>query len=289
MTRPTVVSIGETLWDVLPTGEFIGGAPFNVAAHMARLGARTFLVSRVGADPRGTKALAAAEAVGIDTSLIQIDEHHPTGVAQADLDATGSARYHFPTPAAWEYIEAPPAALRMASEADALIFGALSQRCEHARPALRALIKVSRWRVFDPNLRPPVVDQKVLMWGLAHANLVKLNETECDVVASILSTSSEPEALRRALARHYGVESLCITRGEQSSLMYHAGSWHKQPIVPATVVDTIGAGDSFLAMLVVALLSGQSPAAALERASRLAALVVARAGAVPIYDPADFR
>jgi len=289
MTRATVISIGETLWDVLPTGEFIGGAPFNVAAHMARLGARTFLVSRVGADPRGTKALAAAEAIGIDTSLIQIDEHHPTGIAQAELDATGSARYHFPTPVAWEHIEAPAAALRVASEADALIYGVLSQRCEHARPALRSLIKANRWRVFDPNLRPPAIDEKVLTWGLAHANLVKLNETECDVVAGILNASSEPESLRSSLAHHYGVESLCITRGEQSSLLYHAGSWHEQPAIPVTVVDTIGAGDSFLAMLVVALLSGQPPAAALERASRLAALVVARAGAVPMYDPGDFR
>jgi fructokinase len=288
MVRSTVVSIGETLWDVLPTGEFIGGAPFNVAAHMARLGARTFLVSRVGSDLRGSNALAAAEAVGIDTRLIQIDETHPTGVALAELDATGSARYHFPTPAAWEYIAAPAGALRVVSEADAVVYGALSQRCEHARPALRSLIEASRWRVFDPNLRPPSVDEQVLMWGLAHANVVKLNETECDVVANILGTSSEPEALRSGLARYCGVQSLCITQGEQGSLMYHAGSWHMQPVVPATVVDTVGAGDAFLAMLVIALLRGESTAAALERASRLAALVVSRAGAVPMYDPAAF-
>jgi fructokinase len=287
MTRETVVSIGETLWDVLPSGEFIGGAPFNAAAHMARLGARTFLVSRVGADLRGTKALAAAEAVGIDTSLIQVDHVHPTGIAQAELDASGSARYHFSTPAAWEYIDAPAASLRVVSEADAVVYGVLSQRCEHARPALGSLIQAGRWRVFDPNLRPPLIAEDVLVWGLANANMTKLNEYECDVVANLLGVSSEPEALRSALAQYYAVESLCITLGERGSLIYHAGSWYEQPARPVRIVDTVGAGDSFLAMLVVALLRGESPARALERASRLAAFVVTQAGAVPAYDPAE--
>lgn len=286
--RPVIVSIGETLWDLLPSGEFVGGAPFNVAAHMARLGAHALLVTRIGNDRRGARALAAASKLGIDTELMQIDETCPTGVAEAELDETGSARYTFSSPAAWESIKAPARALDVVARADAIIYGVLSQRREQSRPALRSLIQTARWRVFDPNLRPPLMDDDVLLWGLKQAHFVKLNETESTVIGEIFGSGSDPEQLRAALMSHGVTSSLCITFGAQGSLLYHGGYWYERHAHPVTVVDTIGAGDSFLAALVLGLLRGVPPSVALERASRLGAFVASHAGAVPKYEAQGF-
>lgn len=289
MEPATVVSIGETLWDLLPTGEFIGGAPFNVAAHVARLGARSLLVSRIGDDKRGQEAMRAAVRFGIDTSLIQTDPVYPTGVAQATLDLDGSARYLFPEPAAWDAMEAPTDALTKTAQADAVIYGALSQRNAAARLAVRRLIEAGRFRVFDPNLRAPYIDRDIVMWSLARANLAKFSDEECQTISSWLGCGPDPEALRRAVMRHARLDALCITRGAQGALLYYRGQWHEQPAVPAKVADTVGAGDAFLAMLVVGLLQGESPQVALLCASRLAAFVVSCSGAVPAYEPQAFR
>jgi fructokinase len=289
MTRAAVVSIGEILWDLLPGGEFIGGAPFNVAAHVARLGTHSLLVSRVGDDQRGQAAMRVAAQLGVDTSLIQIDAVYPTGVAQASLELDGSARYIFPHPAAWDAIEAPPEAVASTRAADAIIYGMLSQRSECARPAIRQLIDAGRFRVFDPNFRSPDVDSELFMWGLAQANLAKLNDEECQMISSWLGCGTEPERLRVALMQHARLDALCITRGSQGALLYWSGQWHEQPAIPAKVADTVGAGDAFLAMLIVSLLKGDSPQAALLYASRLAAFVVSCSGAVPVYEPHTFR
>jgi len=142
----TVLCVGEMLWDVLPRGEFIGGAPLNVASHCARLGARALLVARLGKDERGRRALEQAKANGVDLSLLQIDPTLPTGEARAVLDATGSASYQFLSPAAWDALTATPAGLAAAASADAFIFGTLGQRDPRAREAIGQLARVARWR-----------------------------------------------------------------------------------------------------------------------------------------------
>ncbi|MCC7462999.1 MAG: carbohydrate kinase [Gammaproteobacteria bacterium] len=285
MAKESLVCAGEVLWDCLPDGDCIGGAPFNVAAHAARLGWRARLVSRVGDDGRGSAARRLAVRNGIDVGLLQTDPLLPTGVAHAQLDAAGNARYRFLAPVAWDAIEATPAALDAVARADAFVYGTLAQRDARSRAALLRLIGAARFRVYDPNLREPHVDRAVALASLEQADLAKFNETECQLFCDWIGCTVRAEALHAALRTRFGVRSLCITRGAAGAVLFHGGRRYDQPAVPADVVDTVGAGDAFLAMLCVQLLGHAAPADALRRAARLAAHVVAHRGALPQYQP----
>jgi fructokinase len=288
MARRTVVCVGETLWDLLPAGEFIGGAPFNVAAHASRLGARAQLVSRVGNDARGEAARRMAGRHGIDLGLLQTDAALPTGWARVRLDDGGVAHYEISGPAAWDAIEATPDAVDAATKADALVYGTLAQRDGRARQAVRRLIDAARYRVYDPNLREPHVDRDVALTSLQQADLVKFNDDECRRFAGWIGCTADPEPLHAALRQRFGVRALCITLGAKGALLFLGGRRYDQPAVPTEIVDTIGAGDAFLAMLFTELLHRSEPATALLRAARLAAYVASRPGAVPRYEPDPF-
>ena len=289
MTARTIFCAGETLWDILPRGEFIGGAPFNVASHCARLGARALLLTRLGKDERGRRALDQAKANGIDLSLLQIDPRLPTGEAHAVIDAAGSASYEFLCPAAWDALTATPAALAAAAAADAFVFGTLGQRDPRSREAIGQLARAARWRVFDPNLRAPHGERSVCEAGLREAGLVKLNEAECAVFADWFGGAATPEAMWQTLSQHFGVQALCVTLGAAGSHLHWRGAWYAQESLPTSVVDTVGAGDSFLAMLVCELLGGSDAPTSLARAARLASHVASQSGAVPAYAAAQFR
>jgi fructokinase len=287
-STPLIVCAGEALWDVLPHGEFIGGAPYNVACHAARLGARAMLLTRIGDDARGERLLSLARENHVDTSLVQHDPDLATGEARAVFDASGSARYEFLTPAAWDALVASPAALAAVSAADAFVHGTLGCRDPHAREAIAQLGTVARWRVFDPNLRAPFYSRELVEAGLHGAGLLKVNEEECALLADWYGTAATPEALQPELARRFGVRALCVTLGPEGAQLHWEGQWHTQPGIETQVADTVGAGDSFLAMLLTALLTGASPAEALERAARLASFVASQPGAVPDYEAARF-
>jgi len=289
MNRPKILCAGETLWDVLPAGEFLGGAPFNVAGHAARIGAHALLATRLGKDARGRRALEQARALGVDLSLVQIDPKLPTGEARAVLDASGSAHYEFLSPAAWDALAATPALLEAAAGADALVYGTLGQRDPRARAAIAELATRARWRVFDPNLRPPHVDRGICEDGLRGAGLVKLNEEECRVFAGWFGGDASPEGLMATLSGQFGIGALCVTLGAAGSKLNWQGQWYQQPATPTKVADTVGAGDAFLAMLVRELLTGSNATASLERASRLASYVASQSGAVPHYEAARFN
>jgi fructokinase len=286
---PAIVCAGEALWDVLPRGEFMGGAPFNVACHLARLGARARLLARLGRDERGEHALILASASGVDVSLVQLDPVLATGEARAVLDAGGSARYEFLTPAAWDAIEATPDALAAVAAADAFVHGTLGCRDPRSRAAIARLAAAARWRAFDPNLRPPFYSRELVEEGLQGAQFVKLNEDECALLAGWYGVAPAPAALQPELARRFGIGALCVTLGPEGAELHWQGRWHAQPGIPTEVADTVGAGDSFLAMLLRELLAGTAPGVALLRAARLASFVASRAGAVPDYDAARFR
>jgi len=289
MSAPTILCAGEALWDVLPRGEFIGGAPFNVAGHAARLGARALLAARIGNDERGRRALGIARELGIDTSLVQTDAALPTGEARAALDASGSARYEFLSPAAWDALAATPELLAAASGCDAFVYGTLGQRDARAHATIAQLASAARWRVFDPNLRAPHINRDLCEAGMRGAALVKINEDECRLFAQWYGSECTAAALWDALAPRFAIAALCVTLGAAGSQLRWQGRWYYQPALPTQVADTVGAGDSFLAMLVCELLRGSDAPTALVRAGRLASFVASQPGAVPAYDGAQFR
>jgi fructokinase len=283
-----LICVGETLWDVLPQGEFLGGAPLNVAAHARRLGVHSGIISRVGADARGQRALAEIRRRDMDVALVQVDPSLPTGIAAATLDATGSARYAFPGPCAWDAIEANDAAMA-ACRGAGVVYGTLAQRSAASAAALTRMLGVASWRVFDANLRAPHGDRDVAIGSLRQADFVKLNEHEVREFAGWLGTPAAPEVLAEALRADFGIRSLCVTEGARGARLWHEGVSVEEPAHRTQVVDTIGAGDAFLAMLVTELLRGAAPADAMRRAARLAAFVASRHGALPEYDAVEFR
>ncbi len=281
-----MLCVGETLWDVLPQGEFLGGAPLNVAAHLVRLGRPALPVTRVGDDARGAEAVRRMRSLGIATDLVQLDRELPTGEARAVIGADGAAAYAFKQPAAWDRLASTDEAVAAAATAAAVVFGTLAQRAPESRDAIRRLVDAAEWSVLDLNLRPPHADLEVVRASLERAHLVKLNEDELHVVSGWLGIPADADSLQHALQDRFGTRSLCITMGAAGARLWHEGRWHDQPSFPTTVADTVGAGDSFLATLIAGLLANRPAATALRQAARVAAFVASQHGAIPDYDPA---
>jgi fructokinase len=288
MIDQPVLCLGETLWDVLPTGEFLGGAPFNVAAHLVRLGVPALPVTRIGDDVRGAAAVSRMRSIGIQASLVQTDPILPTGVARAVIGANGAAEYEFTHPAAWDRIESTESALAAARIAPAVVFGTLAQRSRESRASIHHLVDAAQWRILDLNLRAPHADRDVVLASLAKSHLVKLNDDEMRTLSSWLGIESEPGRLRAVLADRFGIGSVCITYGADGAQLWHDGEWHRQSAVPTKIADTVGAGDSFLATLVAGLIARRPPGVVMRHAARVASYVASQHGAIPDYDPARF-
>jgi len=274
---PTVTCIGELLWDVLPTGRVLGGAPANVAFHLRQLGLPVRLVTRLGRDEFGEAACEALRANGLPVDDVQWDDALPTGAAHVTLDAAGQAAYRFVTPAAFDAMVAP------AFAPEVVVFGSLAQRDERSASALQAFVARAGRRVYDINLRPPFTPMVIVARSLPLANVVKVNEEEAALLAQALSLPLDLPAFAAELAGRYGTEVVCITRGPGGAAAWRAGEWAEVPGVGVEAVDTVGAGDAFLAALVQGWLAGAAPRELLERANRLGAYVAARRGAMPAH------
>ena len=280
MNALTVVCAGELLWDVLPDGRTLGGAPANVAYHLGRLGLAPQLVTRVGRDEPGDAALALLRARGLDVAGVQVDDHLPTGAAHVVVDAHGHAGYQFVTPAAWDALEAPGNL-----SPDLLVSGTLARRDARSASAIAQLGERARLRAYDVNLRPPYTSLATVAAALPQATLVKLNADEVGTLAGEFGLPVEHRAFAAALAERFGPRIVCITRGGDGAALWADGEWHEATAPPTTVVDTVGAGDAFLAALTEAWLRGRPWPLALARANRLGAAVAARRGAMPDYVP----
>ena len=187
---PSVLCIGETLFDGLPSAIYLGGAPLNVACHLAQAGVRARYLSAVGHDRLGTEAVRRLQAQGVDTDLIVQVREAETGFVTVELDRSGDASYTFVTPAAWDFIPTAGAAAA-AKSADALVFGSLGMRAEGSRAAIRAAAAAASFAVCDINLRPPFVEAAVVADAARSADLLKLNDEELVPLASMLLETTE--------------------------------------------------------------------------------------------------
>ena len=299
-----IVAVGEILWDLLPAGPRLGGAMANFATGCARLGRAAALVSRLGADPWGNQARAVLEATQrggatlLDTSLLQADPEVPTGLVEVIVKADGQPSYAIAMPAAWDFIEATPAALRGARAADALCFGTLCQRSEVSRATIRALIASapsSCLRVLDVNVRAPFFSDEVARWSMAHATLAKISEEEMHILAGAagveglrhLSTEADLHEIeqcgRRLLAAYGNLHLLAVTMGARGSLLLTTQDAHYHPGHRIEVVDTVGAGDAFTAGLVHAWLAGATLAQCNAVGNLCGSFVAGQAGATPVF------
>jgi len=285
MSAP-VLCFGEILWDLLPHGAFPGGAPFNVAYHLHRLGVPVLPVSAVGPDELGAQLLARLAAWGIASTAIAHLATAPTGTVTATLGPSGDAHYTIAPDTAWDHIPVTGAPLAAATSAPALIFGSLALRSVTNRESLARLVAAlppTAWRVFDVNLRAPHDDLALVRRNAPLANVLKLNASEAArLAAGEPETPGREETHARLLATQLGVPLICVTAGARGAGLLRDHHWTWEPARPVIVADTVGSGDAFLAALLAGLLGGSpSDSALLAAACRLGEWVASRPGATP--------
>lgn len=288
---PRIACIGEVLWDLLPAGPQLGGAPANLACHVAQLGGAAALISRIGRDEFGRRARTGLERHGVLLDSLQEDPSFPTGTVSVELDASGHPRFTIVEPVAWDHLEATPSALSTIRSADALCFGTLAQRSPASRQSIEALLEAappSQLRLCDINLRDPFHTPEVIESSLRAANALKLNETELPELGRIFGLPAEPRVAVEILAARFHLNWVLLTLGASGSRVWSEGQWVVDPGRKVTVRDTVGAGDSFTAAFVVARLLNWAIPDALQAATDIAAYVCTQSGATPKL-PADLK
>jgi len=290
--RPIIVGIGELLWDVLPTGRELGGAPANFACHARALGAEARLISRVGADDLGREALARLAALGLPTDSIAVDASLPTSTVSVVVDAAGQPHYQIHENVAWDALQVDAASQRAVMDADAVCFGSLAQRSANSQAAIRALVRATpanALRLFDVNLRQQYFSLPLIEESLALANVLKVNDAELPQLAEMCRLTGDARAQISQLAGRYALRLVACTRGAHGSVLFSDGRWSEHPGLPTEVVDTVGAGDSFTAAMTMGVLagwarstgSGQALDEINQRANEVAAYVCSQPGATP--------
>ena len=278
--KPIVIGIGEVLWDNLPGGAIIGGAPANFAFHVRQLGGEGVLVSRCGSGKNGQLLRRALRAKGIEDSFIQRDDEHQTGAADVSL-THGEPTYVFRPEPAWDYLELTEEVLTLARKAQALCFGSLAQRHPVARRTIQAVVEATGpecLRCFDVNLREPHVNPEAVRFGLQNATLLKATTEELEVLQSMVGCD------RAEFFHRFPLRWMVETRGARGCCVHTRDSRVEIPAETVRVVDAVGAGDAFTATFVMALLAGYDVPVAARHSNRVAAFVVGRPGAMPEHE-----
>src|SRR5580704_17300922 len=294
-------TFGEILWDCLPSGRHAGGAPFNVAAHIAQLGASVSLLSVVAESPHKNEILEVARNKAVNVELVgRARVGLPTGTVVATVDAMGNATYEVVQPVAWDEIIVSAEALAAVAEAGAFIFGSLASRSPYNLEQLdRLLVVTGPLKFFDVNLRPPFADPKRIVELARRADVLKLNHDEVGQIASWLRTGeakANPPVDADAVAKACAILSeatdtprICVTMGAAGAALWDRGSLVTAPAPKVVVKDTVGAGDAFMAGLIVGLTRGADPQTVLGTACRLGAIVASHDGATPLLPQALIR
>ena len=276
------VAYGEVLWDVFPTHKKIGGAPLNVALRMKSFGAESAIISKVGSDADGEEIVSFLSEKGVDTDIIQISEEYKTGVVNVMINEKGNASYDILYPSAWDKITLNEDIKKKVSDSDVFIFGSLICRDEESRSTLNALLDEAKYKVFDANLRAPYYTTDVLIELMMKADFIKLNDEELfEISRKLDSPYNSFEQNIKFIADKTNTKQVCVTKGAFGAVLYYDKKFYYNSGYFIKVVDTVGAGDSFLASLIVRLLKGKSPQKSLNYACAIGALVAGEEGANP--------
>ncbi|NRT10673.1 carbohydrate kinase [Flavobacterium sp. 14A] len=279
---------GEILWDVFPTHKKIGGAPLNVAIRLASMGNEVGIISRVGKGKKGKQLIQFLNENAVATLAVQIDEQYKTGKVKVTLDEKGSAYYDIMQPRAWDNIQLTDAAITLVKEADIFIYGSLASRNEVTANTLNELLKFANYKIFDVNLRQPHYTAAVLENLLVQADFIKFNDDEIYEVATLLgSTDQSFDHNILFIAEKTKAKCICVTRGSQGAVLYIDSTFYYNSGYHVEVVDTVGAGDSFLATITSKLMNNDDPQEAIDHACAIGALVASREGANPVITAED--
>ena len=289
MSTDAVVIWGELLWDRYPAGDVLGGAPSNVAWHLGQAGGWPQLVTRIGDDEPGRRALAQLDGV-VDTSLVQLDRERATGEVTITIEDR-EPRYKLHPGRAWERIACTDEVRAAIDEAGVLVYGTLAQRTAEGHAAWEQAIAAAGARVvkvYDANLRPNDQASHAIATALDAADVIKLNDREVAQLGALFGWSDPVAALRVAADGRRRI--LAVTHGAAGSTIYPTlGLINDSPIeLPGVAArpggDNVGCGDAYLALLVFGMTSGWDLATSGKIASRWAAAVAGVRGATPLFD-----
>ena len=285
-----IVCFGEVLWDVFPNHKKIGGAPLNVALRLQSLENKVAIITRIGDDAEGREIKNFIKDRGVETENIQIDATLKTGEVAVILDSNGSASYTINSPRAWDNLQLTECAKEIIKKSNAFIFGSLVARNEVSRDTLYQLLKYAKYKIFDINLRAPHYRIAVLKTLMKEADFIKFNDDEIFEIAKELNSKTNSlEETIQFIAKETNTKSICVTKGGEGAVLYYNDKFYYNAGYKIEVVDTVGAGDSFLASLTDKLLKSALPQDAIDFASAVGAIVASKAGANPIITDTEIR
>ncbi|GGK12206.1 fructokinase [Yeosuana aromativorans] len=277
-----ITCFGEVLWDVFPTHRKIGGAPLNVANRLQALGNDVTMVSAIGQGKNGAEILNYIKGVGIDAGCVQVHNEYKTGKVKVMLNDKGSASYDIKYPRAWDKIRLTEVNKKAVKNSDAFVFGSLAARDDSSRNTLYKLIELAKYKIFDLNLRPPYYTKAVLVHLMEKADFIKFNDDELYEVSKMLSSKYlSLEQNIRFIASKTNTKHICVTKGHHGAVLLYDDKLYYNSGYLIKVVDTVGAGDSFLASLISQLLNRVNPQEAIDFACAVGALVAQSEGANP--------
>lgn len=289
VSQPTVACFGETIWDSMPHGLFIGGAPYNVAYHLSRLGVQSLLVSAVGSDELGKLAIEKAQESGIDISCFQISDTLKTGISDIKIDERGNATYRIRKPAAWDDIQISRLLIDKVAHCQAIVYGTLAARATVTRATLEELLNGFKGlKICDLNLRKSGDDQQTAIQLAQRSDVLKLNEDELFIMAGQEAGDASLESAMGRVHERTKASMLFVTRAAKPAAFYDGErTLFASPPNLGPVVDTVGAGDAFTAAIVRGLLRSSSVEECLDDGVRLGSFIATKQGAQPRYDPSE--
>ena len=284
---PIIVGLGEILWDILPSGRQLGGAPANFAYCAHLFGNRAIVASRTGNDELGNEICDRLQQAGLGEGSLQTDTKHPTGTVMVELDPNGQPKYDITAEVAWDFMEWTDAWKSLAQSADAVCFGSLAQRSPTSRVTILKVLKATRedaLRVFDVNLRQNFYSAEILEQSLRAANVLKVNAEELAVLKHLLGVGTDflnEASICKIFLGKFDLKLVCVTHGANGSLLCDSSGIYKHSGFQVEVKDAVGSGDAFTAGLVHGFLSGQTPDEMNDLANRMGAWVASNSGAMP--------
>jgi len=274
-----VVCFGEVLWDVYPNEKKLGGAPFNVAAHLQQLGTTAHIITKIGIDTLGHEIKQAIQAQNISINQLQLAENLPTGTVKINLDINGIPQYKINEPAAWDFIQADLTNQNLVKDEDALVYGTLACRSAQNFETLIGLAKLSKLNICDLNIRQNFYSKALIESLLKVTHILKINDEEEKLLIEMFQFKAVN--LYEQIESNFNLKIIIKTKGEKGAEAYQNGIIFSTDGVKVKVVDTVGSGDAFLAAFIHNHLKAKDIQYCLNEGVKLGAFVATKLGAIP--------
>lgn len=282
-----IVAIGELLWDVLPSGKKLGGAPSNFIYHCSKSGSKSFLLSAVGKDKLGNDAISQMKDKNIDSNYIQINDKR-TSTVEIKISDAGVPTYNILDDVAWDYIQINKENKILINKADILYFGTLAQRNSYSKRTITKLLsgfKNKKLVVYDLNLRKNYYSKKIIFDSIHNSNILKLNLEELKILTNLkISVKETKEKQLEYLLKKFDLKLIALTMGEKGSMLVTKSEISYLPAIDVKIIDTVGAGDAFTASAVISFANGINLNQIHHKAIEIASFVCSKNGGMPNYN-----